>query len=68
MSKWILTIEREPEKAGYYIITTRYGEVGYMAYYNGWNKHNDDDKYEIDSRYIKAWMPLPEPYKESEEE
>lgn len=63
-NKWILTSEREPEKAGYYIITTKYGEVGYMHYYNGWNKHNDDGTYEIDSSYIQAWMPFPEPYQD----
>lgn len=67
-NKWILTSEREPEKEGEYLVTTWYGEVRLMNYYNGWNKLNaDDNKYEIESKHIKAWMPLPEPYKESEE-
>lgn len=55
--RWIPVSERLPEKEGYYITQTMYQEV-YCDYWEG-------ERFERTETVI-AWMPLPEPYKESE--
>ncbi len=59
---WIPVNERVPEEDGCYLVTTTgtYNDIIDIAFYT-------DDIWHKASR-IKAWMPLPEPYKlESEE-
>ena len=63
-NKWVPVSERMPEKIGTYMTTVDYGclgiEVGQRHYHGkflGW-----------EDACVTAWMPLPEPYKESEEE
>jgi len=76
-SKWIPVSEKLPESAGVYIvtceITNRFNERinvtdAYCFYYGTWyddNRVNDARK--IVDNEVKAWMPLPEPFVESEE-
>ncbi len=56
---WIPVNERLPEKDGYYITSTFYGEV-YCDYWN-------ENRFERTETVI-AWLPLPKPYKAEEEE
>ena len=58
LTGWISVSERSPEKNGCYLVSTT-GENNYIvdiAYYieGMWHK----------ASRIKAWMPLPEPYRE----
>lgn len=59
-TEWIPCSERLPGKDGCYLVTTTgtNNDIIDIAYYT-------DDIWHKASR-IKAWMPLPEPYKESE--
>ena len=61
--QWIPVSERFPDKAGAYLITKYDDEVTPYYCYDG-------DRYtrEYWKSYIKAWMPMPEPYKERREE
>ena len=51
---WIPVSERLPEERGYYLTTTKTGEV-YCDYW-------DEDNFNR-TELVIAWMPLPEPYK-----
>lgn len=51
---WIPVTERLPEERGYYLTTTKNGEV-YCDYW-------DEDNFNR-TELVIAWMPLPEPYK-----
>lgn len=55
--KWIPVSERVPKRSGYYLVTGRQGAV---------NKRLYQDGHWYGNWAILAWMPLPEPYKESE--
>ena len=57
--QWIPCSERLPFDAGYYLTTTTYNEV-FCDYWNlnEWNRTGQ----------VIAWMPLPEPYREDENE
>ena len=58
--RWIPVTEALPED-GLYIVTTSKGQVQVHVF-----SHNGNSE-EYWMRCNKAWMPLPEPYKESEE-
>ena len=58
-AEWIPVNERLPEKAGKYLVTVKNGNV-YAVVYDAFS-----GQFQCAAT---AWMPLPEPYKESEEE
>ena len=77
-SGWIPVSERLPEKDGRYLVTFKYGikvcMVGYgsckrtvLGYPigHGWYSLEEAQYYAKDG--IIAWMPLPEPYKEDDQ-
>ena len=67
VSKWIPVSERLPKKNVEVLITTEWDgiTIGEMFSNNDWFIHEGATNADIDD--IKAWMPLPEPYKEAEE-
>ena len=64
---WIPVSERLPEKNVEVLATTEWGGVTIAEMYsaNDWFIHEGATNAETDE--IVAWMPLPKPYKESEE-
>lgn len=64
ISQWIPVSERLPLICEWVIFSDKSGgiEFGYMNKSGGWE--NDDGWWKASS--VTAWMPLPEPYKESE--
>lgn len=56
---WIPVIERLPKKSGVYTVTDHKGDVVRFVF----NAHSESS-YLYWYRCAKAWMPLPEPYKE----
>ena len=74
-SGWIPCSERLPEKEGAYITTLSGTLVGENALLVGWSYFESDcweefgnSHWEEDEFNVIAWMPLPEPYKENEDE
>lgn len=73
--KWIPCSERLPEKDGRYLVCMSW-DYHYMDVYmwaDGWNcvrriNGKVDRESEIDGADILAWMPLPNPYREDDEE
>ena len=57
--RWVPISERLPEEDQRVIVTSEFGNVGLSLY---WKK-----SYFWNNNYVIAWMPLPEPYKENEE-
>lgn len=60
--RWIPCSERLPEREGWYLTSLgdkTYGGVDVDMYCKGWV---------IYGTHVLAWMPLPQPYTESEEE
>ena len=62
---WIPVTERLPDEMGMYLVTLDYGVgarcVASLYFHNdkiGWERSFDKE--------VKAWMPLPKPYKEGE--
>ena len=52
----------KPEKSGDYIVSTRYGNVIWLQYWEGhWNCSETDMEHEIEASYVVAWMPFPKP-------
>lgn len=67
---WIPVSERLPEKNGKYLVfltnpVRNQSDNVFTSWYNVYYKEFEPEK-SLD--YVKAWMPLPEPYRESEEE
>ena len=69
---WIPCSERLPEKHGYYLVTTHHAIPPYHMFHPENDIYADDISIQkFDGKFIDsvvAWMPLPEPYKEEEEE
>lgn len=64
---WIPVSERLPETSGDYLVTTVHGYIKLLEFSTKYSIFNASDlqehpKYAI---AVKAWMPLPEPYKEN---
>lgn len=60
--RWIPCSERLPEREGWYLTSLgdkTYGGADVDMYCKGWVKYGT---------HVLAWMPLPEPYEESEDE
>lgn len=70
--EWIPCSERLPEenKKEYlvflYGVSSKNGWCQVLNYEDGWNCSNGDKSNEI--KDVVAWMPLPEPYKEREDD
>lgn len=66
---WTPCSERLPEKPvvgeDCYLIQAQYVEQPFVAYWDGRNW--TDECYEI-AKHVIAWMPLPEPYREVDDE
>ena len=56
-SKWIPTSERQPDKCGFYLVSTT-DCITIMEYVNEWQSGNIG----ACNSYVKAWMPLPKRY------
>ena len=60
--RWIPVSERLPDKPNIYTVTDSKGDVVRFAFYN------NESSREYWKRCAKAWMPLPKPYKEEQDE
>lgn len=65
---WIPVSERLPEKNGKYLVfltnpVRNKSDNVFTGWYNVYDKEFETEN-SLD--YVKAWMPLPEPYRESE--
>lgn len=58
-SQWIPCSERLPKKDGDYLVTTHSGQIARYIFIGGSSE-------EYWRRCAKAWMPLPQPYKEAQ--
>ena len=76
VSQWIPTSERLPNEYGNYQITNHNEEVEEATFVPsmnrgliyGWSVCHADGTHFVDDDYVKAWQPLPEPWKESVKE
>lgn len=75
--RWIPCSERLPNTNGIYIVTRRisdgfeYQNITDACYFDGSNTWHDDTRVNHERKYlvdVLAWMPLPEPYKEVEQD
>lgn len=73
---WIPVSEKQPSQTGEYLATAEYydgviftDKFGYTPTTDGgWYDPEEPNQTHIDwNKFIIAWKPLPEPYKESEE-
>lgn len=58
---WIPVSEELPKKSGFYLVSTT-DCITIMEFSNGWISQNIGSC----NWYVKAWMPLPQPYREVE--
>ena len=58
---WIPVSEKNPDNRGFYLVSTT-DCITIMEFVNGWISQNIG----LCNNYVKAWMPLPEPYMEEE--
>lgn len=72
---WIPVSKRLPNTNGLYLVTLRTGQVMIEQYHSSEKKFGKsyqpsyggiDQEDDFDETRIKAWMPLPKPYKEDE--
>lgn len=70
---WIPVSEKQPSQTGEYLVTVEYDggvtftdKFGYTPTADGgWYDPEEPNQTHIDwNKYVIAWMPLPEPYKE----
>ena len=75
--RWIPCSERLPNTNGIYIVTRRISDgfecrnITDACYFDGSNTWHDDTRVNHERKYLAdvlAWMPLPEPYREDEDE
>ena len=77
-TKWIPCAERLPNKTIHCLVTTGTLNFVQIAVYSAllgtidhkifWQGEYGRDSFRDITQWVTAWMPLPEPYKESEEE
>ncbi len=60
--RWIPVSERLPKNRGFYLVSTT-DCITIMEFINGWISQNIG----LCNGYVKAWMPLPQPYKAESE-
>lgn len=61
--EWIPVNERLPEESGYYLITSKCGDVFDTEIRFFFFQHERRTKWKEGFGEVVAWMPLPEPYK-----
>ena len=61
--RWIPVSERLPQKRGFYLVSTT-DCITIMEFIDGWTSQNIG----LCNWYVKAWMPLPKPYKAESED
>lgn len=75
--QWIPCSERLPNANGIYIVTRKISDgfecqnITDACYFDGSNTWHDDTRVNHERKYLAdvlAWMPLPEPYREDEDE
>lgn len=73
MNGWTPCKERPPKTNGIYIVTRRISDgfecqnITDACYFDGSNTWHDDTRINHERKYLAdvlAWMPLPEPYEE----
>ncbi|MBO7732910.1 MAG: hypothetical protein J6S67_10165 [Methanobrevibacter sp.] len=60
--RWIPVSERLPKNRGFYLVSTT-DCITIMEFISGWISQNIG----LCNGYVKAWMPLPQPYKAESE-
>lgn len=61
--KWIPVKERLPKRSGWYLVWTKMNRIPLVRYFSArWQKFFDD------ALGVLAWMPLPQAYKEENNE
>ena len=63
--RWIPVTEKLPEDDGYYFVTFQRNLLTRTEQYTSISEFREDSWTEFG--HVVAWMPLPEPYRESEE-
>lgn len=71
--RWIPCVERQPEDGQVVILCTGYGSIKVaerhkMCCRHEWTVHMTGFNKAIDDNEVVAWMPLPQPYKETKDE
>lgn len=61
--RWIPVSERLPKESGFYLVSTT-DCITIMEFCKGWISQNIGSC----NWYVKAWQPLPKPYKEESED
>lgn len=65
VQEWVPYEERRPRRSDFYIVQTTQRQI-YLAYFNDgkyWHRRDGMTLYGD----VVAWMPLPEPYRESDD-
>lgn len=65
--RWIPVTEKLPEKGAHVLVACDDGTVGFAKYDTDDEDYLCWDRGFIEDDWVTAWMPLPEPYRPTEE-